>query len=106
VDTGAVREASLRDLQEEWLPQLDDPGFPPDAHHEAYLTLTLCRILHRAASDEVVSKREAAAWAKERLGEPWRSLIERAEGWQHGEELHDRDHVRAFLRYVADAVTT
>ncbi|HYI24150.1 MAG TPA: hypothetical protein VD767_01980, partial [Thermomicrobiales bacterium] len=46
-----VREASRRDLFEERLPELDDPGFLPDSHHEAYVTLTLCRILHRQFDD-------------------------------------------------------
>jgi len=101
VDIRDVREASRRDLLEEWLPQLDDPAFPPDAHHEAYVTLTMCRILHRARYDGVASKRVASAWVEERYGEPWRTLIARAERWRHGEEMGMRDEVRDFVRFVA-----
>jgi Domain of unknown function (DUF4111) len=101
VDIRDVREASRRDLLEEWLPQLNDPAFPPDAHHEAYVTLTMCRILHRARHDGVASKRVASAWVKERYGEPWRSLVEKAERWRHGEEMGAHDEVRAFVRFVA-----
>jgi len=99
-----VREASRRDLAEDWVPRLADPGFPPDSHHEAYVTLTLCRILHRAVHDEVASKRVASAWVKDRYGEPWRSLVERAEAWSHGEELHAAAEVRNFVRFTAGEV--
>jgi hypothetical protein len=102
VDVREVREASRRDLLEEWLPQLDDPSFPPDAHHEAYVTLTMCRILHRAHHDEIASKRVATAWVKERYGDPWRSLVERAERWRHGDAMGRHDDVRAFVRFVAE----
>jgi hypothetical protein len=95
-----VREASRRDLVEDWVTRLDDPAFPPDSHHEAFVTLTLCRILHRETHDEVSSKRVAAAWVKERYGEPWRSLVERAEHWRHGEEMHAAEEVRAFIRFT------
>ena len=96
-----VRDASRRDLFEERLPELDDPGFLPDSHHEAYVTLTLCRILHRQFHDGIASKRVASAWVRDTYGEPWRSLVARAESWQHGETLNSRDDVIAFTRFVA-----
>lgn len=96
-----VREASRRDLVEEWLPKADDPSAFDDSHFQAYVTLTLCRILHRAANDVVASKRVAAAWVKERYGEPWRSLVEQAERWQHGQDLGASGEVRAFIRFTA-----
>jgi hypothetical protein len=97
-----VREASRRDLVDERLPELDDPGFLPDSHHEAYVTLTLCRILHREFNDGIASKRVAAAWVRDTYGEPWCSLVACAEAWQHGETLDSRDEVIAFTRFVAD----
>ncbi len=96
-----VREASRRDLTDERIPELNDPGFLPDSHHEAYVTLTLCRILHREFNDGIASKRVASAWVRETYGEPWRSLVARAEAWQHGQELDSRDDVIAFTRFVA-----
>ncbi len=50
-----VRAANRRDLVEERIPELDDPGFLPDSHHEAYVTLTLCRILHREFHNGIAS---------------------------------------------------
>ncbi|MDQ4045525.1 MAG: DUF4111 domain-containing protein, partial [Chloroflexota bacterium] len=80
-----VRGASRRDLLEEWVPQLEDQAFFASSHHLAYVTLTICRILHRNANDEVVSKRVAAWWVLERYPEPWIvDLVGRAERWEHG----------------------
>jgi hypothetical protein len=97
-----VREASRRDLREEWMPKLADPAFFESSHHQAYVTLTICRILHRAQRDDVASKRRAAAWVRERYPEPWIvDLVERAERWQHGEELGEAGRVRDFIRFAA-----
>ncbi len=99
-----VREASKRDLFEDWLPLADDPCAFEDSHIQAYVTLTLCRILHRAANDGVASKRVASAWVRERYGEPWRSLVERAEAWSHGEDLDSNTDVRDFIRFTAQVL--
>jgi hypothetical protein len=96
-----VREASRRDLIEEWLPKVSDPASLADSHLQAYATLTLCRILHRAHNDGVASKRVASAWVRERYGAPWRSLVERAEGWTHGDDMDRNAEVRAFISFVA-----
>lgn len=104
VPVAAVRAASARDLIDEWLPQVDDPAFLPDSHHEAYVTLTMCRILHRQANDEVVSKRQAAAWVRERVDLRWRELIESALAWQHGQILGRRDDVRAFVTFAGQSL--
>lgn len=97
VDITAVRAASTADLLGEWLPQVDEPGFLPDSHHEAYVSLTMCRILHRQFNDEVVSKRGAAGWVRARVDPSWQSLIDDALNWQHGQVLDRRADVRAFV---------
>ncbi len=99
-----VRAASKRDLVEDWRPMADDPVAFEDSHFQAYVTLTLCRILHRAAHDGVASKRMASAWVKETYGEPWRSLVERAERWSHGEDLDSNAEVRNFIRFTAQVL--
>lgn len=99
-----VREASKRDLLDERVPTLDDPVMYDDPHQQAYTILTLCRILHRAQNDGVASKRVASTWVKERYGEPWRSLVERAEHWQHGESLATAEETKAFIAFARDEV--
>jgi hypothetical protein len=104
VTVEAVRAASNRDLFDERLPTVDDPTMYDDPHQQAYSILTICRILHRNARDEVVSKRGAARWVKDRYGEPWSTLVERAEQWEHGQSLATADEVKAFLRFAASEV--
>ena len=104
VDIDLVREASRRDLMEDWVPKIDDPDFFEDSHLQAYVTMTLCRILHRATHDGVASKRVASAWVKETYGEPWRSLVEKAEAWSHGEDMGSNAEVRDFIRFTRDEV--
>ena len=101
-----VREASRRDLFEEWLPKLNDPAFFESSHLQAYVTLTLCRILHRAWNDEVVSKRVAASWVRNTCDEQWIvDLIDRAERWQHGQELASADQVRELIRFMLNELS-
>ena len=64
-------------------------------------TPTLGPILHRAVHDGVASKRVASAWVKATYGEPCRSLVERAEGWSHGEDMGANAEVRDFIRFTA-----
>ncbi len=98
-----VREASRRDLLEEWVPKIDDAEFLANSHYQAYLTLTLCRILHRALNDEIVSKRVAAAWVRDRYPEPWLvDLVDRAERWQHGMDMGDPQPVRDLIAFSRD----
>jgi hypothetical protein len=105
VSVEQVREASARDLFEEWVPQLDDPTFLPDSHHEAYVCLTMCRILHRQFNNEVVSKRVAAAWVRPRVPARWQRLIDEALGWEHGLVLERRDEVRSLVAFTAGVLS-
>ncbi len=102
VDIADVRAASARDLFDERLPTVGDTEFYEDPHQQAYTVLTICRILHRAKHDEVASKRVASAWVKRAYGEPWASLVDRAERWSHGQDLATADEVTAFIRFAAD----
>jgi len=96
----AVRAASRRDLHQEWEPLLKDASPLKDSHFQAYVILTLCRILHRAKNDPVVSKKVASAWVKKTYGKPWSDLVEKAESWQHGQELDAIDETLQFIRFI------
>jgi hypothetical protein len=103
LDIADVRRASARDLREEWVPKLGDPAFFESSHHQAYVILTICRILHRAENDEVASKQVAAAWVRASYPEPWiAGLVDRAEHWRHGENLEMADEVRRFILFARD----
>lgn len=99
-----VREASKKDLHEEWEPKLKDPSYLPHSHHQAYIILTMRRILHRAQNENVASKRTASAWVKKTYGMPWSSLIEKAENWQYGEEMNAHTEMLHFIGFVLKEV--
>jgi hypothetical protein len=46
--------------------------------YQSYVVLSLCRILYTLAYGKVVSKQQAANWAKENLDAHWGGLIDRA----------------------------
>lgn len=102
IDIDVVRRASKKDLYEEWVPKLKDQSFFEKSHHQAYVVLTLCRILHRATNDSVASKRVASAWVKHTYGRPWIALVERAEQWQHGQEMNAAQHVLDFIEFTRE----
>jgi len=98
-----VREASKRDLLEEWEPKLKDESFFKNSHYKAYLILTLCRILHRANSTKVASKKVASTWTKEEYPQ-WKDLIETAENWKHGVEFDRAQEVKEFIKFTIEKV--
>lgn len=97
-----MRTASLRSFHEEWEPLLDDPSRLDDPHHQAYITLTLCRILHTTYVDGIASKPVAAQWVARTYGEPWSTLVRQAAQWRHGRQLDVAPQVLAFVGFVRD----
>ena len=60
-----------------WLGWLREPG------SQAFVTLTLCRLLYTLATGGVASKPGAARWAQQALEPRWRGLVTRALAGQH-----------------------
>jgi hypothetical protein len=100
VGYNAYRDASIRSLHEEWAPLLRDGSYLGSSHHQAYVTLTVCRILYAARNHELASKRSASRWVKQTYGAPWRDLIEKAEGWQHGRKIDEARAVQGFIEFA------
>jgi hypothetical protein len=95
-----MRRASLRSLHEEWEPLLANDSPLDNPHYQAYITLTLCRILHTQKVDGVASKRDAAQWVKDTYGNAVRRTVERAERWKVGQQLDMKDEVLNLLRFT------
>jgi hypothetical protein len=105
IDIKAVRRASKNDLHQEWEPLLKySSSLQKDSHLQTYVIMTLCRILHRAKKDNVVSKRVAASWVKKTYGSSWIDLIEKAERWQHGQEMDTVDELLKFIEFILQEV--
>ncbi|HEY4963771.1 MAG TPA: aminoglycoside adenylyltransferase domain-containing protein [Candidatus Saccharimonadales bacterium] len=105
-----VRQASKKDLVDDWEPKLADPDAfrSPDydsGHLRNYAVLTMCRILHRAQNNEMASKKVASAWVKSTYGDKWIKLIEEAENWEHGKPMSNDSEVKDFIRFTLNEVT-
>jgi hypothetical protein len=77
-----------------------------DFDQDSDIVLSLCRILYTLQFGDVVSKPFAARWAKETLGDPWVSLIDRAWTGRHHPELPaeagDMDGTLDFIRFTLE----
>jgi predicted nucleotidyltransferase len=90
-----------------WLEQArHDPSWLAwlrDRHNQAFVILTLCRMLYSLATGMVASKPAAARWAQMELGAPWAALIVRSLARQHepGElSQPDVDDTVAMIQYT------
>ncbi len=106
ISTNAVRDASKKDLHQEWEPLLKDPSPLMDSHFQAYVILTLCRILYRAKHDNIATKKISSAWVKKTYGMPWSDLIKKAESWQHGHKLDAVNETLDFIRFTLQELET
>ena len=98
-----VRQASARDLFQEWVPKIDDSAWLSNSHYQSYLVLNLCRILHTVIRGEPGSKKVAGGWVKARYPQ-WQNLIEDAERWAYGDEMRRQADVVAFLQFAVNCV--
>src|SRR5215472_2148534 len=103
IDIHRVRQASARDLFQEWLPKIDDGGWLSNSHYQSYLVLNLCRILHTVIDGQPGSKKVAGAWAKATYPQ-WKGLIEEADRWTYGDKMKRQADAAAFLRFTVDRV--
>jgi hypothetical protein len=102
----AMRSAAA-EIAGQWLEQADtDPTWLPwlrQRDAQAFVILTLCRLLYSLATGSVASKPRAAEWARGELGEPWATLIERALARQHEAgniTQSEEDETLAFIQFT------
>ena len=78
VSADEMREA-MRDLLVEWLaPLIANPPHVRTRGYQAFLVLSICRILYTLEHGAVVSKRAAARWGEKSLSSRWTPLLQRA----------------------------
>ncbi len=99
-----LRSAVIATLREWWAPMLGDTLRLQNRGYQSYAVLTMCRILYTLKFGAVASKRVAARWAQETLGERWSSLVDRAwVGRDHPDGpavAEDVNKTVDFIRYV------
>jgi len=103
IDIDTVRQASARDLFQEWVPKVHDGVWLSNSHYQSYLVLNLCRILHTVIYGRLGSKTAASQWAKASYPQ-WENLIEEAQKWTYGDEMKRKAEAAAFLQFTADRV--
>ena len=97
-----LRQAVLGSLREWWSPPFPSPERFQNGEYQAYAILTMCRSLYVLEYGRVASKPEAASWAMETLGKPWRLLISAAAAWRPGMEFNKLEVTLKFIRFTID----
>lgn len=105
VDIRDVQAACIRDLFQEWEPKMYDLEWLSNSHYQSYIVLNLCRILYTVIQGAIASKTISAQWVKAEYAPQWCSLIEEAEGWHYGKEMHRQTETIGFIQFVIDKVS-
>lgn len=100
-----VQAACTRDLFQEWKPKMNDPEWLSNSHYQSYIVLNLCRILYTVMQDDLASKAISAQWVKAEYAPQWCSLIEVAEKWHYGKEMHKQAETIKFIQYVVKKIS-
>jgi hypothetical protein len=108
VDPDAMRRAAAT-IAGIWLEQAQhDPDWLTWLHprkHQAFVVLTLCRLLYTLDSGTLASKPAAARWAQKTLGRRWAGPIERSRAGLHTSEEtleSDANETVTFIHYTVE----
>lgn len=100
-----LQEASAAILHGWAAPLLDNQAEISSRGYQAYIVLTLCRILYTLEHASVTSKQIAAKWAQEKLDQRWRPLIEQAwVGRQNPYLQAEEEDVNETLDFIRSAL--
>ncbi len=103
VNPDDIRGAVLSVLWEWWFPMLEDPSWLREhgGKYHAFAAITMCRALHALELGTIVSKPKAVQWAREKLGNPWREVIDKAvAAARHEGQDGFLDETLDFIRFV------
>ena len=101
IPTRELREAVCEMLRDFWQAQLTESEWLRSRDYQAFAVLTMCRALYTLSHGNVVSKPQAAAWARQTLDPKWRPVIEGALIWRH---QHEKDDLTATLDFIRFAI--
>jgi predicted nucleotidyltransferase len=75
-----IRNAVIGILNEWWFPMLEDPSWLRDheSEYRAFAVITMCRVLHALEHGTIVSKPKAIQWARKKLEDRWKQMIDKA----------------------------
>jgi hypothetical protein len=84
---------------------LDDPSWlrDHDNAYRAFAVITMCRVLHALEHGTVVSKPKAVQWARAKVGDNWKMLIDKSVVVSNHEEQDILlDETLDFIRFIKD----
>jgi hypothetical protein len=86
------RKTAVRHVLTESWARIGKPDWLQQAAYQAFAILTMCRALYTLDTGEQATKPQAARWAGDALGQPWRDCIGWALEHRHDFTPHDPDH--------------
>ncbi len=108
VDPDAMRRAAAT-IAGTWLEQAQHDAdwltWLRPRKHQAFVLLTLCRLLYTLDTGTLASKPAAARWVQKTLGRPWAGFIERSRAGLHTSEEtleSDANEIVTFIHYTVE----
>ena len=102
-----IRRSIIGILDEWWFPMLEDPSWlrDHDSAYRSFAVISMCRVLHALDTGTIVSKPSATRWARTKLDEHWKGLIDKALSVSNHEDLDiTLDEALDFIRFTRDQV--
>ncbi len=102
-----LRMHAVQKRMQKWRDWIEQSGGKEKRPGQAYMILTMCRLLYTFRQGGFVSKKQAALWAMQELPE-WAALIQDALRWRDDFRNEDIDHSATvaetlrFTRFVLD----
>jgi len=95
-----IRKAVMEILDDWWFSILEDPPWlkKRGTEYQAYAVISMCRSLHALEHGMIVSKPKAVQWARAKLGNPWKGIIDKAVDTTYLEE--DDEFLEETLRFI------
>lgn len=85
-----------------WAPMAAEPDRLRPTAYQVYAVLTMPRILYTFAHGAVVSKPDAAAWARRALDARWAVLLAEALAWEEGQVFDHLEDTRDLIRFTGE----
>jgi len=101
-----IRSSIMGVLHEWWFPMLDDPSWLRDHEvgYRSFAVITMCRVLHALETGTITSKPKATQWARSKLDEPWKQLIDKAVAVSNHEEQDvPLNETLDFIRFIKES---
>src|SRR5688572_3314150 len=105
VSPDEIRGAVMGTLHEWWFPMLTDPTWlrNGESGDRAFAVITMCRVLHALEHGTIASKPKALKWARAKLGDPWKTMIDQAVAVaQHKEQDVVLKEVLDFILFIKE----